>query len=315
MVLLMHACLGDQLPTEHLRISADLMDEVNRLAEDSVVLPKPTQSAEELAVCICEHRTKDGRACSTDAAANKISETAKKGCNEELAGMPSTSFKEQALRDCVCRVQTSAGLPCVDPAEESRRAEEDEKYKKLCAEQHQEALQAPVKRAAEVKACVCNWAEDVMPGLCNTVEQSAADRTQIDSIADNCEAAEDQTEKEVRACVCAARKTAKIPCLRSAEWTKMRSAVAAQHATCVKVNRRRRANGGDSEPVAPPPPPRRDTKPTAPAPPKRDSKPTAPAPPPAEPEDMAAPPEEGEEEPEDEGEEEPFEGDDERDEM
>jgi len=238
-VLSLHTCFGE-LPEEHLRIAADVMTEVKGLAESAATVQDPAQAEEEFAACMCAQRAKDGRPCSEGSVSNKLSEDAAKGCTLELQGMPANEFKKQVHRDCVCRVQTSAGFPCVDAAEEARRNEIDAEFKKVCTEQHEEAQKAPRQRAKEAQECVCAWAKDVLPTLCNSQENQATLRAKIDDVASACAEASEKTTEAEATCVCDARNDAKIPCLGSAEWKKMQAAVAAQYATCVKVNRRRR---------------------------------------------------------------------------
>jgi len=205
------------------------------------------QAEASIAACLCEKRATDGRPCSEDTAANKLIESAERGCAEELRGMPDTPFKKQAQQDCVCRVQTSAGYPCVALEEKARRADLDKEFEAACREKQAEAQMSPIQHAKAVKDCVCGWAKGVMPSLCVDEEEMQSVRAQIEKIASGCKntmlkkGKVADREKMVRDCTCKGRKKMKNPCLESGEWAKVKSAVNAQHATCSKLNRRRRA--------------------------------------------------------------------------
>merc|ERR1719502_149862 len=148
-----------QLPQPERRIVADYL--VPHLSSQDLP-PAPTAAEEEatIAACFCEKRSAAGRPCENtkNDSSKQLAEQSSKGCEEELRGMPENDFKKKALADCVCRVLESSGLPCPDPEETKKNAEQDETLKAACVTEAAAAAQEPLKAAQEQKDCLWGWA-------------------------------------------------------------------------------------------------------------------------------------------------------------
>lgn len=239
---------------------------------DVPAAPTEAETEDQVSACFCEKRKEAGRDCETkdETEAKTLAEVSAKGCDEELRGMPDNDFKKQAVRDCVCRVLESSGFPCVDPEAVKKNEEADAGFKAACVDQAAINAADPAKAAVEQRACLCDWAKDVIPGLCG---DASGTRNAIASIVEDCK--KDKGKED--SCICSARAAdAELPdCKTEAEWKKIESAVSAKHATCGKVNRRRR--GVPGPPVnLPPAPPKREVEEAVPEEePEEEAMPTA----------------------------------------
>lgn len=162
--------------------------------------------------------------------------------------MPENDFKKQAVRDCVCRVLESSGFPCVDPEAVKKNEEADETFKADCVTEAAANAVDPAKAAVEQRACLCDWAADVMPGLCNDASET---RSMVAEIVEDCKKTAEKGKEDTCICNARAETDGLEDCKTAAEWDKVESAVMAKHATCGKVNRRRR--GVPGPPVKLPP--------------------------------------------------------------